>query len=160
MEQLLVLFDSINCSIIIIIIIVSDIDKRAEDTINSQDGYNTSQNYKITNHFINILRGRDGRDGLPGPQAERGDNGEQGPTGLQGERGDNGEQGLQGERGDNGEQGPTGLQGPTGEQGPQGIQGPPGPSGGGAVYTRWGRTVCPDTNGTQLVYEGLAAGTH
>ena len=31
---------------------------------------------------------------------------------------------------------------------------------GGAVYTRWGRTVCPDTNGTVLVYEGLAAGTH
>ena len=133
MEQLLVLFDSINCSIIIIIIIiiVLDIDKRAVDTINSQDGYNTSQNYKITNRFIDILRGRDGRDGLLGPQ---------------------------GERGDSGEQGPTGLQGPTGEQGPQGIQGPPGPSGGGAVYTRWGRTVCPDTNGTQLVYEGLAAG--
>ena len=32
-------------------------------------------------------------------------------------------------------------------------------SGGGVVYTRWGRTICPDTSGTELVYEGLAAGT-
>ena len=30
---------------------------------------------------------------------------------------------------------------------------------GGVVYTRWGRTVCPDTSGTQLVYEGRAAGS-
>ena len=30
---------------------------------------------------------------------------------------------------------------------------------GGAVYTRWGRTVCSDTDGTVLVYEGLAAGS-
>ena len=59
-----------------------------------------------------------------------------------------------------GPQGPIGLQGPTGEQGPQGIQGPPGPSGGGAVYTRWGRTICPITSGTELVYKGLAAGSH
>ena len=27
------------------------------------------------------------------------------------------------------------------------------------MYTRWGRKVCPDTNGTVLVYEGLAAGS-
>ena len=86
-----------------------------------------------------MLRGRDGRDGLPGPQGEKG---EQGPKGIMGSAG------QQGEKGDKGEQGPTGQ---------QSIQGLPG---GGAVYTRWGRTVCPDTNGTQLVYEGLAAGTH
>ena len=44
-------------------------------------------------------------------------------------------------------------------QGARGPQGPPGPVSGGAVYTRWGRKVCPDTNGTVLVYEGLAAGS-
>ena len=126
------------------------------------------------------MRGRDGRDGLPGLQGEKGDKGSpgpqgatgpqglvglQGPTGeqglqgIQGKKGDKGEQGLLGPQGTTGPQGPVGLQGPTGEQGLQGIQGPPGPSGGGAVYTRWGRTVCPSTSGTELVYEGLAAGS-
>ena len=38
------------------------------------------------------------------------------------------------------------------------TQGPPGPSTGG-VYTRWGRTTCPNTTGTQLLYVGRAAGT-
>ena len=33
----------------------------------------------------------------------------------------------------------------------------PGPQAGGAVYTRWGRTVCPQ--GATLVYAGRAAGT-
>ena len=56
--------------------------------------------------------------------------------------------------------GSPGPKGKKGHQGERGEQGPPGPSGGGAVYTRWGRTVCPDTNGTELVYKGLAAGTH
>ena len=101
---------------------------------NSQTEYNSS--YKVRSHYINILRGRDGRDGLPGPAGEKGDKGEPG-----------------------GPRGPVGLQGARGEQGPPGIQGPPGPSSGGAVYTRWGRTVCPDTSGTELVYKGLAAGT-
>jgi len=36
--------------------------------------------------------------------------------------------------------------------------GPPGLTG-GAVYTRWGRTVCPSTPGTQLLYAGRAAGS-
>ncbi len=102
---------------------------------NSQTEYNSS--YKVRSHYINILRGRDGRDGLPGPTGEKGDKGEPG-----------------------GPRGPVGLQGARGEQGPPGIQGLPGPSSGGAVYTRWGRTVCPDTSGTELVYKGLAAGTH
>ena len=70
--------------------------------------------------------------------------------------------------------GPTGPQGPTGPPGPQGIQGPsgspglagppgstgpPGPNGGGVSYIRWGRTTCPNTPGTQLVYAGRAGGT-
>ena len=29
----------------------------------------------------------------------------------------------------------------------------------GAVYTRWGRTTCPSTSGTQLLYAGRAAGS-
>ena len=38
--------------------------------------------------------------------------------------------------------------------------GPPGPlAAAGVVYTRWGRTVCPNTTGTQLVYAGRAAGS-
>ena len=37
--------------------------------------------------------------------------------------------------------------------------GPPGPTTGGVVYTRWGRTICPNTTGTQLVYAGRAAGS-
>ena len=49
--------------------------------------------------------------------------------------------------------------GEKGDKGEPGQQGPPGLSGEGAVYTRWGRTVCPNTTGTELVYKGLAAGT-
>ena len=37
------------------------------------------------------------------------------------------------------------------------TKGDPGPQAGGAVYTRWGRTVCPQ--GATLVYAGRAAGT-
>ena len=37
--------------------------------------------------------------------------------------------------------------------------GPPGPSTGGVVYTRWGRTTCPSTSGTQLLYAGRTAGS-
>ena len=98
-------------------------------TPTTQD-YNTiTDDYKMKSHIIDILRGRDGRDGRDGVP------------------------GTPGEKGDKGETGTQGL------QGARGPQGPPGPVSGGAVYTRWGRTVCPDTNGTVLVYEGLAAGS-
>ena len=33
-------------------------------------------------------------------------------------------------------------------------------NGSGATYIRWGRTECPDVNGTQKVYDGFAAGDH
>ena len=46
-----------------------------------------------------------------------------------------------------------------GTKGDTGEQGPPGPRSGGVTYVRWGRTTCPDTNGTELVYAGQAAGT-
>ena len=98
----------------------------------------------MKSHIIDILKGRDGRDGrdgLPRTPGEKGNKGETGPAGPQGVRGE------------------QGSSGPQGVQGARGPQGPPGPVSGGAVYTRWGRTVCPDTNGTILVYEGLAAGS-
>ena len=31
---------------------------------------------------------------------------------------------------------------------------------GGLTYIRWGRTTCPETIGTELVYKGRAAGSH
>ena len=35
----------------------------------------------------------------------------------------------------------------------------PVPSTGGTVFTRWGRITCPNTTGTELVYQGIAAGS-
>ena len=61
-----------------------------------------------------------------------------------------------------GAEGPDGIAGPPGEQGPPGPTGAPGAQGtsGGANYVRWGRTVCPNVTGTELVYSGLTAGSH
>ena len=61
-----------------------------------------------------------------------------------------------------------GVNGLDGIVGPQGMQGPPGPTGppgssntsSGTTYVRWGRTVCPSITGTELVYDGLTAGSH
>ena len=117
----------------------SDIDKRAVTTVTSEDDSDTPEKYKITSHYVDILKGRDGRDGLLGHDGAKGD------------------------KGDTGEQGPAGPQGTTGakgDKGDTGPKGPPGSSGGGTVYTRWGRTVCPSTSGTELVYEGLAASSY
>ena len=47
-----------------------------------------------------------------------------------------------------------------GDKGEQGPQGPPGPRNGGVVFTRWGRTSCPTTEGTSYLYKGKAAGSH
>ncbi len=69
-------------------------------------------------------------------------------------------QGFKGARGYPGPPGETGIAGPTGPQGQKGDLGPPGPYSGGAVYTRWGRTTCPSTSGTEKVYSGLAGGSH
>ena len=59
-----------------------------------------------------------------------------------------------------GRDGRDGDKGVKGELGVEGPPGPPGPVGGGTVYIRWGRTTCPSVTGTELVYEGIAAGTH
>jgi hypothetical protein len=64
-----------------------------------------------------IGAGREGPQGIQGPQGEQGVQGVQGPQG---------EQGVQGVQGVQGPQGDQGQQGPPGDQGPQGIQGPPG----------------------------------
>ena len=53
--------------------------------------------------------------------------------------------------------GAQGMPGPEGPPGPRGTKGDPRPQSGGAVYTRWGRTECPQ--GASLVYAGRAAGT-
>ena len=78
---------------------------------------------------MEVLRGRDGRDGVPGVPGSAGRDGKDGEKGHKGEKGD------------------------------PGPPGPPNPSSGGVVYTRWGRTTCPDTPGTELVYAGRAGGT-
>ena len=115
---------------------------------------------------VEVLRGRDGRDGRDGGKGEKGD------EGPKGERGEAGTRGLSGDQGERGPPGPPGIGpwGPVGEKGspgspglpgPQGEHGPQGPAtGGGTVYTRWGRTSCPMNQGTDLVYSGRAGGTY
>ena len=67
---------------------------------------------------------------------------------------------LRGRDGRDGRDGEPGPRGERGMKGDPGAQGPPGPRSGGVTYIRWGRTTCPDTEGTELVYAGRAAGTH
>ena len=69
-------------------------------------------------------------------------------------------QGRDGRDGRDGLAGPKGPPGMKGEKGEIGDQGAPGPTSGGVTYIRWGRTTCPNTPGTELVYSGRAAGTH
>ena len=112
---------------------------------------------------VEIFRGRDGRDGRDGVKGERGEMGPQGAKGDQGLPGDQGERGLPGLQGPPGISGPRGPVGNKGSRGPPGLRGPQGPQGppsGGAVYTRWGRTICPSDQGTELVYSGRAGGSH
>ena len=52
------------------------------------------------------------------------------------------------------------MKGDMGDTGATGPQGPPGPRSGGVTYVRWGRTTCPDIEGTGLVYTGRAAGSY
>ena len=52
------------------------------------------------------------------------------------------------------------MKGHPGPPGPQGKEGPAGPKCGGATYTRWGKSTCPEVNGTQDVYCGITAGSH
>ena len=58
-----------------------------------------------------------------------------------------------------GRDGLPGRDGPPGRNGEQGPAGPPGPRSGGAIYTRWGKSSCPQVEGTELVYSGITGGT-
>ena len=66
---------------------------------------------------------------------------------------------LRGRDGRDGRDGVPGPRGPQGQRGEQGVAGPPGPRNGGVVYTRWGKTSCPNVTGTELVYAGRAGGS-
>ena len=66
---------------------------------------------------------------------------------------------LRGRDGRDGRDGLPGARGPQGQRGEQGVAGPPGPRNGGVVYTRWGKTSCPNVTGTDLVYAGRAGGS-
>jgi hypothetical protein len=62
-----------------------------------------------------------------------------------------------------GRDGLPGRDGLTGERGPPGRTGrvgPPGLHSGGAMYTRWGKSSCPQVEGTEMVYSGITGGTH
>ena len=65
-----------------------------------------------------------------------------------------GRDGLPGRDGEKGEQGELGI---AGESGPPGLRGP---ASGGVLYTRWGKSSCPDIAGTELLYAGRAGGTY
>lgn len=98
---------------------------------------------------LQLLHGKDGRDGTPGRDGRDGQPGVQGPIGQKGERGPPG-----------GPQGPPGVPGLRGPTGLTSSAGPPGPSSGGVVYTRWGKSSCPSTTGTSLLYAGRVGGTY
>ena len=105
------------------------------------------------------LDGVHGRPGLPGgPPGAPGSIGPLGPRGYPGFDGRPGFSGQKGNRGDSGEKGEQGYPGLKGVPGTKGERGLPGPSGGGLTYVRWGRTSCPEMEGTVFVYKGWAAG--
>ena len=108
------------------------------------------------------MQGPAGSPGPEGPTGPPGPQGSQGPPGAPGTDGDRGPPGSSGTDGDRGPPGPQGSQGPPESPGQRGSNGPPGPttSTDGAVYVRWGRTTCPSTPGTELVYAGKAGGSH
>ena len=64
-----------------------------------------------------------------------------------------GRDGLPGRDGVQGPPGPPGINGSRGEQ-----QDPPGPCSGGAIYTIWAKSSCPEVD-TELVYSGITGGT-
>ena len=101
--------------------------------------------------FVELLRGRDGLQGPPGVDGDQGPAGPPGAPGRIGPSGSSGNPGQRGIAGDDGEQGPPG---------PMGLTGPAGPQSGGATYTRWGKSTCPQTAGTEMLYSGITGGTH
>ncbi|XP_019644204.1 PREDICTED: short-chain collagen C4-like [Branchiostoma belcheri] len=83
---------------------------------------------------------------------------QQGPPGPAGRDGVAGRDGRDGVQGPAGPTGPVGLRGPAGDRG---DTGPPGRDGApGCVRSGWGRKTCADNGGAELVYSGVAGGTH
>ena len=72
-----------------------------------------------------------------------------------GATGRDGRDGRDGKDGADGSPGPAGPPGVAGPKGPQGEKGETGPPGGGTSFIVWGKSKCPQTPGTQLVYSGL-----
>ena len=83
-------------------------------------------------------------------QAPSGPPSQCGCTGRDGRDGLPGRDGRDGEEGDPGPYGVPGIPGPPGR---------PGADGGGVTYIRWGRTTCPEVEGTEMIYEGIMAGS-
>ena len=105
--------------------------------------------------------GEQGVAGDVGPSGHPGFDGFDGPQGPQGSTGPPGNPGPQGQKGDVGDIGPPGLpgaKGEVGETGPAGQAGPQGPRSGGATYIRYGKSTCPNVEGTELVYFGRVGG--
>ena len=65
---------------------------------------------------------------------------------------------LRGRDGRDGRDGVPGTRGPQRQKGDQGVAGPPGPRN-GVVYTRWGKSSCPNVSGTTLMQGGLVEHT-
>ena len=132
---------------------------RSSETSNSSDTVEPHQSGTFCLTIENVLHGQDGRDGEPGKDGLPGLQGPQGPPGEHGLRGITGNMGPPGAPGLPGHYGLPGAQGEVGATGQRGPIGPPGPRSGGVVYTRWGKSSCPSTPGTELVYAGRIGGT-
>ncbi|EDO38084.1 predicted protein [Nematostella vectensis] len=129
---------------------------------------------------VNGLQGLQGERGPIGPKGLMGDKGVQG---LPGPKGDRGPTGLSGENGEPGARGDTGRKGEKGDKGvatcyvtKRGRRTPKpcylasymddddsswesdSARATGVVYTRWGRTTCPQ-GGARSIYSGQAAAT-
>ncbi|XP_070543391.1 short-chain collagen C4-like [Ptychodera flava] len=123
--------------------------------------------------------GAAGAAGPIGPRGDRGMKGQPGEPGIPGEKGVIGKSGPEGEKGERGSCGcdyhpsswlqhglPTSQGSSHGSSSSSSNDGNSSSSGfsnqpltTGSMYVRWGRTTCPNT-GAELVFEGLAAGSH
>ena len=52
----------------------------------------------------------------------------------------------------------AGTQADWGCRGHKGLEGPLGTPSGGATYTRWGKSSCPEIGDTELLYSGITGG--
>ena len=98
--------------------------------MSTSKGYINETNVKEV--YLQILRGRDGRDGVPGRDGVKGERGDKGEKGEKGETGPVGQPGVTGEPGTRGPPGVKGQPGTRGQPGPEGrpgVKGEPGTRG-------------------------------